>query len=78
MYCLHFDYCRYKLHVQVYQRKVLLYRTLCTDLGPTICVWIAMRTNYYVPLAAVILDITHELGSTGFRHCICFSVREYY
>ena len=37
-----------------------------------------MQTNYYVPLAAVISDITHELGNTGCRHFMCFFVRDYY
>ena len=41
-------------------------------------VWIAVGTNYYVPLAAVKSDITHELGSTGCCHCMCIFVHEYY
>ena len=37
-----------------------------------------MQTNYYVPLVAVISDITHELGNTGCRHFMCIFVRDYY
>ena len=39
---------------------------------------IRVQTNYYVPLAAVISDITHELGNTGCRHFMCIFVRDYY
>ena len=35
--------------------------------------WIAIRTNNYVPLAAVISDITHELGSTDVVTVFAFS-----
>ena len=49
--------------------------TWCTDL---LYVWIGVQTNYYVPLAAVISDITHELGNTGCRHFMCIFVRDYY
>ena len=43
-------------------RNLVYTYLLCT------CVWIGVRTNYYVPSAAVITDIAHELGSTGCRH----------
>ena len=42
------------------------------------CGSIGVQTNYYVPLAAVISDITHELGNTGCRHFMCIFVRDYY
>ena len=63
--------------MQVYERK-FCYTEIDVRIYYNNYVWIALRTNYYVPLAAVILDITHELGSTVFRHCICIFVREYY